>query len=53
MKMIFGGGKTKLLNLRFSKLHSAKVLLELEFDTEDRVLFLFLSEPRNTHLFLD
>ena len=31
--------KTKLLNLRFSKLHSAKVLLKLEFDTEDQVLF--------------
>ena len=30
--------KTKLLNLRFSKLHSAKVLLKLEFDTEDQVL---------------
>ena len=32
--------KTKLLNLRFSKLHSAKVLLKLEFDTKDQVLFL-------------
>ena len=32
--------KTKLLNLRFSKLHSAKVLLKLEFDTEDQVLLL-------------
>ena len=31
--------KTKLLNLRFSKLHSAKVLLKLEFDTKDQVLF--------------
>ena len=30
--------KTKLLNLRFSKLHSAKVLLKLEFDTKDQVL---------------
>ena len=30
--------KTKLLNSRFSKLHSAKVLLKLEFDTEDQVL---------------
>ena len=30
--------KTKLLNLRFSKLHSAKVLLKLKFDTEDQVL---------------
>ena len=30
--------KTKLLNMRFSKLHSAKVLLKLEFDTEDQVL---------------
>ena len=32
--------KTKLLNLRFSKLnYRAKVLLKLEFDTEDKVLF--------------
>ena len=31
--------KTKLPNLRFSKLHSAKVLLKLEFDTKDQVLF--------------
>ena len=30
--------KTKLLNLRLSKLPSAKVLLNLEFDTEDQVL---------------
>ena len=30
--------KTKLLNLRFSKLHSAKILLKLEFDTKDQVL---------------
>ena len=35
--------KKKLLNLRFSKLHNAKVLLKLEFDTEDQVLyFLYL-----------
>ena len=32
--------KTKLLNRRFSKLHSAKVLLKLEFDTKDQVLFM-------------
>ena len=31
--------KTELLNLRLSKLPSAKVLLKLEFDTEDQVLF--------------
>ena len=31
-------GKTELLNLRFSKLARAKVLLQLEFDTEDQVL---------------
>ena len=36
--------KTKLLNLRFSKLHSGKVLLKLEFDTEDQVLFVFMNE---------
>ena len=34
--------KTKLLNLRFSKLHSAKVLFKLEFDTKDQVLSLIL-----------
>ena len=31
--------ETKLLKLRFSKLRSAKVLLKLEFDTKDQVLF--------------
>ena len=31
--------KTKLLNLRFSELHSAKVLHKLEFDTKDQVLY--------------
>ena len=31
--------KTELLNLRLSKLPSTKVLLNLEFDTEDQVLF--------------
>ena len=31
--------ETKLLNLRLSKLPSAKVLLKLEFDTKDQVLF--------------
>ena len=33
--------KTKLLNLMFSKLQSAKILLKLEFDTKDQVLFCF------------
>ena len=32
--------KTKLLNFKLSKLARAKVLLKLEFDTEDQVLFL-------------
>ena len=31
--------KPELLNLRLSKLSSAKVLLKLEFDTEDQVLY--------------
>ena len=31
--------KTELLNLRLSKLARAKVLLKLEFDTEDQVLY--------------
>ena len=31
--------KTELLNLRLSKLPSTKVILELEFDTEDQVLY--------------
>ena len=31
--------KTDLLNLRLSKLPITKVLLKLEFDTEDQVLF--------------
>ena len=31
--------KTELLYLRISELERAKVLLELEFDTEDQVLF--------------
>ena len=35
--------KTELLNLRHSKLPSTKVLLKLEFDTEDQVLFLSFS----------
>ena len=34
--------KTKLLNLTFSKLYSAKVLLKLKFDTKDQVLFIFI-----------
>ena len=32
--------KTKLLNLRISKLHSAVVLLKLEFDTKEQVLYM-------------
>ena len=32
--------KTELLNLRLSKLARAKVLLQVEFDTEDQVLFI-------------
>ena len=32
--------KTELLYLRISKLARAKVLLKLEYDTEDQVLFL-------------
>ena len=35
--------KTKLLNFRFSKLHSTKVLLKLENDTKDQVLSLLNS----------
>jgi len=35
--------KTELLYLRISKLARAKVLLKLEFDTEDQVLFQLLS----------
>ena len=41
--------KTELLNLRFPKLPSTKVLLKLEFDTEDQVLlllFLLLSQAK-------
>ena len=33
--------KTEVLNLRLSNLPSAKVLLKLEFDTEDQVLSSF------------
>ena len=32
--------KTELLNLKLSKLPSVKVLLKLEFDTKNQVLFL-------------
>ena len=32
--------KTELRNLKLSKLLSAKVLLKLEFDTKDQVLFI-------------
>ena len=39
--------KTELLNLRLSKLPSAKVLLKLEFDTEDQVLLDKQSETQN------
>ena len=41
--------KTMLLNLRFSKLHSAKVLLKLEFDTEDQVLSLDVTKLFRDH----
>ena len=33
--------KTELLNLKLSKLARAKVLLKLEFDTKDQVLFFY------------
>ena len=33
--------ETELLNLMLSKQPSAKVLIKLEFDTEDQVLFFF------------
>ena len=36
--------KTELLYLRISKLARAKVLLKLEFDTEDQGLFLIIEE---------
>ena len=36
--------KKEILNLRLSKLPSAKVLLNLEFDTEDQVLFILYIE---------
>ena len=44
MKTIFGGRKqrTELLYLWLSKLARAKVLLKLEFDTEDQVLLIFI-----------
>ena len=38
----FKRDKTERLNLRLSKLTSAKVLLKLEFDTEDQVLLDFI-----------
>ena len=34
--------KAELLNLSLSKLPTAKVLLKLEFDTEDQLLFMYL-----------
>ena len=34
--------KTELVNSRLCKVTRAKVLLELEFDTEDQVLFIFI-----------
>ena len=37
-----GREKTKLPNFKLSKLARAKVLLKLEFDTEDQVLSLFV-----------
>ena len=39
-----GREKTKLPNFKLSKLARAKVLLKLEFDTEDQVLFIYLFE---------
>ena len=39
--------KTEILNLRLSKLPSAKVLLKPEFDTKDQVLFSFFSHFKN------
>ena len=41
--------KTDLLNLRLSRLPSAKVLLKLEFDTEDQVLLSFKSWCYHTY----
>ena len=35
--------KTKLLNFKLSKLAKGKGLLKLEFDTEDQVLFYFVT----------
>jgi len=34
--------KTKLLNFKLSKLARVKVLLNLEFDTKDQVLFFII-----------
>ena len=42
--------KTELLNLRLSKLPSTKVLLKLEFDTEDQVLFRLRSNGGLNHV---
>ena len=39
--------KTELLYLRISKLARAKVLLKLEFDTEDQVLFIVVFSSAN------
>ena len=39
--------KTELLYLRISKLTRLKVLLKLEFDTEDQVLFIFVHIVKN------
>ena len=36
--------KTELLNFRLSKLPNTKVLLHLEFDTEDQVLYFLLTQ---------
>ena len=44
--------KTKLLNLRFSKLHSIKVLFNLEFDTKDQVLSKFSNTQNRKIKFL-
>ena len=39
-----GREKTKLPNFKLSKLARAKVLLKLEFDTEDQVLFILVNQ---------
>ena len=48
--MIFERDKTEVRNLRLSKLPSTNVLLKLEFDTEDQVLYLVISIWLNTNI---